>query len=151
MNMRQLHILNNSAKTWHMIVSWFLCFASNLPELNLNLFLTSEQNNFRFSLGKFGEKHRNHQTITCQVLAELNEIWSCLRVFQGSRNLAPDSCVVITTQESGTRLCEPGKTLSCLIFIKLYQKAFIKMFLKVLIQLRKKIQFQRHKGIKELP
>ena len=94
-----------------MIVSWFLCFASNLPELNLNLFLTSEQNNFRFSLGKFGEKHRNHQTITCQVLAELNEIWSCLRVFQGSRNLAPDSCVVITTQESGARLREPWKTL----------------------------------------
>ena len=69
MNMRQLHILFNSAKTWHVIVCWFLCFAPNLPELNLKLFWTSEQNNFRFSSGKFGGKHRNQQTIPCQVLA----------------------------------------------------------------------------------
>ena len=53
-------------------------FPSNLSELNLKLFWTSEQNNFRFSSGKFGGKHRNQQTITCQVLAELNKIWSCL-------------------------------------------------------------------------
>ena len=33
---------------------------------------------FRFSSGKFGGKHRNQQTIICQVLAELNKIWSCL-------------------------------------------------------------------------
>ena len=36
------------------------------------------------------------------------------KVFPGSRNLAPDSCAVIatiTTQESGARLREPGKTL----------------------------------------
>ena len=78
MNMRQLHILFNSAKTWHVIVCWFLCFPPNLPELNLKLFWTSEQNNFRFSSGKFGEKHRNQQRITCQVLAELNKIWRCL-------------------------------------------------------------------------
>ena len=32
MNMRQLHILFNSAKTWHVIVCWFLCFAPNLPK-----------------------------------------------------------------------------------------------------------------------
>ena len=50
----------------------------NLPELNLKLFWTSEQNNFRFSSGKFGGKHRNQQKITCQVLAELNRIRSCL-------------------------------------------------------------------------
>ena len=78
MNMRQLHILFNSAKTWHVIVCWFLCFAPNLPELSLKLFWTLEQNNFWLSSGKFGAKHRNKQTITCQVLAELNEIWSCL-------------------------------------------------------------------------
>ena len=48
MNIRQLHILFNSAKTWHVIVCWFLCFASNLPELNLKLFWTSEQN-YQFS------------------------------------------------------------------------------------------------------
>ena len=30
------------------------------------------------NLGKFGEKHRNQQTITCQVLAEMNKIWSCV-------------------------------------------------------------------------
>ena len=78
MNKRQLHILFNSAKTWHVIVCWFLCFPSNLPELNLKLFWSDVQNNFRFSSGKFGGKHRNQQTITCQVLAELNKIWSCL-------------------------------------------------------------------------
>ena len=38
---------------------------------------------FRTILGsaqvvKFGAKHRNQQTITCQVLAELNKIWSYL-------------------------------------------------------------------------
>ena len=36
------------------------------------------------------------------------------KVFPGSRNLAPDSCVAIatiTTQESEARLREPGKTL----------------------------------------
>ena len=76
--MRQLHILFNSAKTWHVIVCWFLCFALNLPELSLKLFWTSVENNFRLSSGKFGAKHRNQQTITCQVLAELNIIWSCL-------------------------------------------------------------------------
>ena len=53
-NMRQLHILFNSAKTWLVIVCWFLCFAPNLPELNLKLFCSDVQNNFRFSSGKFG-------------------------------------------------------------------------------------------------
>ena len=76
--MRQLHILFNSAKTWHVIVCWFLCYAPNLPVLNQKLFWTSEQNNFRLSSGKFGAKRRNQQTINCQVLAELNKIWSCL-------------------------------------------------------------------------
>jgi hypothetical protein len=76
MNIRKLHIFFNSAKTGHVIVCWFLCFP---PELNLKLFWTSEQNNFRFSSGKFGGKHKNQQTISCQVLAELNKkIWSCL-------------------------------------------------------------------------
>ena len=78
MNMRQLHILFDSAKTWHVIVCWFLCFAPNLPELNPKLFCSDVQNNFRLSSGKFGAKHRNQQTITSQVLAELNKLWSCL-------------------------------------------------------------------------
>ena len=78
MNIRQLHILFNSDKTWHVIVCWFLCFSPNLPELNQKLFWKSEQNNYRLSSGKFGEKHRNQQTFTGQVLAELNKIWSCL-------------------------------------------------------------------------
>ena len=78
MNRRQLHIIFNSAKTWHVIVCWFLCFAPNLPELSLKLFSTDVQNNFRLSSGKFRAKHRNQQTITCQVLAELKRIWSCL-------------------------------------------------------------------------
>ena len=57
MNMRQLHILFNWAKTWHVIVCWFLCFPLNLPELNLKLFCSDVQKNFRFSSGKFGGKH----------------------------------------------------------------------------------------------
>ena len=69
-NMRQLHILFNSSKTWHVIVCWFLFFSLNL--LNLKLFCSDVQTNFRFSSGKFGGKHRNRQTITGQVLAELN-------------------------------------------------------------------------------
>ena len=72
MNMRQLHILFN------VIVCWFLCFAPNLLELNPKLFCSDVQNNIRLSSGKFGAKHRNQQTITCQVLAELNKLWSCL-------------------------------------------------------------------------
>ena len=76
--MKQLHILFNSAKTWHVIVGWFLCFSPNLPELNLKLFCSDVQNNVTFSSGKFRDKHRNQQTITCPVLAELNKIWSCL-------------------------------------------------------------------------
>ena len=77
--MRQLHTLFNSAKTWHENVFWFLCFAPNLTELNLKLFCSDVQNNFRFSAGKFREKHKNQQTITftCQFLAEMNKIWSC--------------------------------------------------------------------------
>ena len=62
MNMRQLHILFNSAKTWHVIVCWFLCFPPNLPVLNLKLICSDVQNNFRFSSGKFGGKHRNQQS-----------------------------------------------------------------------------------------
>ena len=73
MNMRQLHI---SFRTWRVIVCCFLCFPPNLPKLNLKLFCSYVQNNFRFSSGKFRGKHRNQQTITCQVLAELNKIWS---------------------------------------------------------------------------
>ena len=61
MNMRQLHILFNSAKTWTVIVCWFLCFPPNLPELNLKLFCSNVQNNFRFISGKFGGKHRNQK------------------------------------------------------------------------------------------
>ena len=56
-------------------------FSPNLPELIIKLFWklfwTSKQNNFMISSGKFGEKHRNQQKITSQVLAELNKIWSC--------------------------------------------------------------------------
>ena len=59
MNMRQLHILFNSAKTWTVVVCWFLCFAPNLPELYLKLFCSDVQNNFRLSSGKFGAKQRN--------------------------------------------------------------------------------------------
>ena len=49
MNMRQLHILFNSAKTCHVIVCWFLCFPLNLPDLNLIFFCSDVQNNLRFS------------------------------------------------------------------------------------------------------
>ena len=53
-------------------------FPPNLPELNLKLFCSDVQNNFKFSSGKFGGKHRNQQTIVCQVLAPLKKKWSCL-------------------------------------------------------------------------
>ena len=53
-------------------------YPPNLAELNLKLFCSDVQNNFRFSLGNFWGKCRNQQTTTCQVLAELNEIWSYL-------------------------------------------------------------------------
>ena len=66
------------AKIWHVIVCWFLCFPLNLPKLNLQLFCSDVQNNFRFSSGRFKERHRNQQTIIFQVLAELNKIWNCL-------------------------------------------------------------------------
>ena len=45
----------------------FLCFWLNLPHLNLNLFCFDVQNIFRFRWGKFSQKHRNQQTIACQV------------------------------------------------------------------------------------
>ena len=45
---------------------------------NPQLFCSDVQNNLRFSSGKFGEQHRNQQTISSQVLAELNKIWSFL-------------------------------------------------------------------------
>ena len=58
MNKRQLHILFNSAKTWLVIVCWFLYLVLNLPELSLKLFRTPERNNFRFNSDKFLGKHR---------------------------------------------------------------------------------------------
>ena len=101
MNMRQLHISFNSAKTWHVIVCWFLCFPLNLPELNLKLFCSDVQNNFKFSSGKFGENRRNQHTITCQVLAELNEIWSCLIFIKLKRQWHKGS--IFFTQKKGRR------------------------------------------------
>ena len=82
----------NSAKTWHVIVWWFLCFSPNLPKLNLKLFCSDVKNKFRFSSGKFEAKHRNQLTIICQVLAELFKIWSCLIFIQ----LYPASSVRLT-------------------------------------------------------
>ena len=49
MNMRQLHILFNSAKTWHVDFCVFPQISSDLPELNLKLFCSDVKNNFRFS------------------------------------------------------------------------------------------------------
>ena len=56
---------------WMFVDFWFF------PQIYLS-WTSDVQNNFRFSSGKFGGKHRNQQTIICQVLAELNKIWSCL-------------------------------------------------------------------------
>ncbi len=92
MNMRQLHILFNSAKTWHVIVCWFLCFPPNLPELCKKLFCSDVQNNFLRSSGKFRENHRNQQTITCHLLAELNRIWSCLILIKLYMNFGSQTC-----------------------------------------------------------
>ena len=59
-----------------------------------------------FSSGKFGVKHRNQQTITCQVSAELNKIWSCLIFIKLYSNNVPQSgllfikecCIIISFQ-----------------------------------------------------
>ena len=66
-NMRQLHTFFYQTKTWHVIVCWFLCFTPfslNLPDLNLKLFWTSKQNNFRFKSGKFRGKWGKTQKST---------------------------------------------------------------------------------------
>ena len=57
----QLHIFFSSAKTWRVIVCWFLCFPPTLPELCLKLFCSDAQNNSKFSSGKLRGKHRNQQ------------------------------------------------------------------------------------------
>ena len=46
MNMRQLQILFNWARTWHRIVCWFLCFYHFLHDVIIKLFCRSKQNNF---------------------------------------------------------------------------------------------------------
>ena len=69
--------LNKFAKWLLLILLLYYLYSSMFYSIQPKLW-TSEQNNFRFSSGKFGGKHRNQQTITCQVLAELNKIWSCL-------------------------------------------------------------------------
>ena len=69
-NMRQLHIFSVKPKLdMRLFVDFcvFPRFSMNLPELNLKLFWTAEENNFRFR-EKWG-KHRNQQTISCQVFA----------------------------------------------------------------------------------
>ena len=67
-NRRQLHIFSIKPKLDMRLFVDFPRFSLNLPELNLKLFSSAVQNNFRFSSGKFREEHRNRQTISCQVL-----------------------------------------------------------------------------------
>ena len=80
---RQLHIFSIKPKLdMQLFVDFYVStrFGLNLSDRNLKLFWTSIQNNFRFRSRKFSQKrlNRNQQTITCQLLAKLNEIWSCL-------------------------------------------------------------------------
>ena len=50
----------------------------NMRQLQSPHFIQFSQNLTCDCSGKFVVKHKNQQTITCQVLAELNKIWSCL-------------------------------------------------------------------------
>ena len=117
--MRQLHISFNSAKTWHVIVCCFLCFAPNLPELNQKLFCSDVQNKFMLSSGKFGAKNRNQQTITCQVLAELNKIWSCLIFIQ--------LYIILQILVQSSKLLYVGKFLICLEEGRKFDISFVSM------------------------
>ena len=71
------NITNLTAERSLSFMNWWFSFLASKCNIWKASFL-HEQNNFRFSSGKFGAKHRNQQTITCQVLAELNKIWSYL-------------------------------------------------------------------------
>ena len=56
-------------------------FSLNLPELNLKIFWTAEENNFRFSSGKFREKRGKTQKSTNNLMSSfglIEKIWSCL-------------------------------------------------------------------------
>ena len=69
----QLHIFSIRPKLYMRLFVDFCVlplFYLNLPDLNLKLFWTSKQNNFRFrsGTGKNQVKHRNQRTIECQVL-----------------------------------------------------------------------------------
>ena len=60
---------------------WFLCFYLNLPDLNLKLFWTSKQNNFRFWSGKFSQIQVKTQKSTNNPMSSfglIEKIWSCL-------------------------------------------------------------------------
>ena len=72
--MRQLHVFSIKPKhDMRLFVDFYVFyhFSLNLPELNLKLFYSADQNNFRFISGKFRGKHRNQQTISCQIFAQL--------------------------------------------------------------------------------
>ena len=127
MNMRQIHISFNSAKTWRVIVCWFLCFAPNLPELNPKLFCSDVQNKFRFSSGKFGAKHRNQQNHQRQVLAGLNEIWSCLIFIKLYKQHSFTKSIIFRIK------CHFKKSDEFTIFIDTSWKNPYKRFAKVII------------------
>jgi hypothetical protein len=63
-NMRQLHIFSNKPKIdMRLFVDFcvFPHFSLNLPELNLKLFFSAVQNNFRFNSGTFRENRGKTQ------------------------------------------------------------------------------------------
>ena len=56
-------------------------FSLNLPEQNLKLFCTAEENNFRFSAGEFKEKGGKTQKSINNLLSSfgwIEKIWICL-------------------------------------------------------------------------
>ena len=48
------------------------------PEFTWNSFEHQNRTTLGSALVNLGEKHKNQQTITCQVLAGLNKTWSCI-------------------------------------------------------------------------
>ena len=67
---------------------YFIQFNSNCFEYqNRTIFGSAQVNS--------GEKHRNQQTITCQVLAEINRIWSCFIFIKLYHIPSPDIPIAI--------------------------------------------------------
>ena len=80
MNMTQLHIFSIKSKLdMRLFVNFCVSprFSLNSPELNLKLFSSAVQNNFRFSSGKVREKWGKTQKSTNNLTSSFGLIEKC--------------------------------------------------------------------------